>query len=270
MGLQQKMTHCQASKKWENMKKRYKELKNPPEGVKAFPEMWPFFSLMDDAMEGRLEGNAPILKAYSSDHNNGDFLPVSQPKKRKPSTMEISSALIVDGPEIEVSMNSDVDGEEVAVQQGSLEIGRIMQEAEDEKNRMDSQQQVKEREKEVMERERLVLQRERAVLDREIAILDRDRALLEREKATMERERATVEREKAVMERERTMVEKDRDAVYKDRLTLEQEKAKLGRTSAATESTKKIAEDSSEVKESDTMNRKERFFTLFEKLIENL
>uniref|UniRef100_A0A3B5A3W8 Si:dkeyp-38g8.5 n=1 Tax=Stegastes partitus TaxID=144197 RepID=A0A3B5A3W8_9TELE len=205
MGLQQKMTHCQASKKWENMKKRYKELKNPPEGVKAFPEMWPFFSLMDDAMEGRLEGNAPILK-----------------------------------------------------------------EAEDEKNRMDSQQQVKEREKEVMERERLVLQRERAVLDREIAILDRDRALLEREKATMERERATVEREKAVMERERTMVEKDRDAVYKDRLTLEQEKAKLGRTSAATESTKKIAEDSSEVKESDTMNRKERFFTLFEKLIENL
>uniref|UniRef100_A0AAQ5XQ84 Myb/SANT-like DNA-binding domain-containing protein n=1 Tax=Amphiprion ocellaris TaxID=80972 RepID=A0AAQ5XQ84_AMPOC len=241
MGLQHKMTHCQASKKWENMKKRYKELKSPPEGVKVFPETWPYFSLMDDAMEGRLEGNAPILKAYSSDNNKGDFLPIPKPKKRKVSSMEISSASVADGPEIEVS--------------------RICK---------DSEQRVKEREIEVMERERLVLQRERAVLEREIAVLDRDRALLERERATIERERATMEREKAVMERERAMVEKERDAVCRDQLALHQQKAKLKRISATTESTEEAAEDNSKVEESDTTDRKERFLILFKKLVEKL
>ncbi|XP_022045832.2 microtubule-associated protein 1A isoform X1 [Acanthochromis polyacanthus] len=272
MGLQHKMTHCQASKKWENMKKRYKELKSPPEGVKVFPETWPFFSLMDDAMEGRLEGNAPILKAYSSDNNKGDFLPIPKPKKRKVSTMEVSSASAADEPEIEVSVNGNVKWEQVVVQQGDLEVDRIVQveAVEDKKIYKDSEQRVKERETEVMERERLVLQRERAVLEREIAVLDRDRALLERERATIERERATMEREKAVMERERAMVEKDRDTVCRDQLALHQEKAKLKRISAATESTEEVAEDNSEVKESDTTDRKERFLVLFEKLVKNL
>uniref|UniRef100_A0A3P8SD69 Si:dkeyp-38g8.5 n=2 Tax=Amphiprion percula TaxID=161767 RepID=A0A3P8SD69_AMPPE len=270
MGLQHKMTHCQASKKWENMKKRYKELKSPPEGVKVFPETWPYFSLMDDAMEGRLEGNAPILKAYSSDNNKGDFLPIPKPKKRKVSSMEISSASVADGPEIEVSVNGNVKWEQVAVQQRGLEIDRIVQEAEDKRICKDSEQRVKEREIEVMERERLVLQRERAVLEREIAVLDRDRALLERERATIERERATMEREKAVMERERAMVEKERDAVCRDQLALHQQKAKLKRISATTESTEEVAEDNSKVEESDTTDRKERFLILFKKLVENL
>ncbi|XP_071358761.1 caldesmon [Trachinotus anak] len=264
MGLQHKMTHSQASKKWENMKKRYKELKNPPEGVKVFPETWPHFTLMDDAIEGRLEGSATILKALPCDKDNADFLPISKPKRRKVSMMISSPTALVEGggPEIEVSLNGDEDGEEEMGQEGCQDLDRIMLEVDNERNVVDRERQVMEKEKLVMERERQVLRRERAVLDREVAALDRDRA-------SLERERAMIEREKAVMERERAVVEKDRDAVCRDRLALERERARLERLYASKEKTEEVTEDSSKMKETDVMDRKERFLYLFEKLIES-
>lgn len=100
------MTHSQASKKWENMKKRYKvviflnfiyihqvfcfvfdlvyslplqELKNPTDGMKVFPETWPYFTLM----EGRLKGKAPILTALLTNKDNGDFFSISKLKRGK-------------------------------------------------------------------------------------------------------------------------------------------------------------------------------------------
>uniref|UniRef100_A0A8C2Z5C4 Si:dkeyp-38g8.5 n=1 Tax=Cyclopterus lumpus TaxID=8103 RepID=A0A8C2Z5C4_CYCLU len=214
MGLQHKMTHSQASKKWENMKKRYKGLKNPSDGMKVFPDAWPYFNLMDDAMEGRLEGNAPILKAFPT---NGDFPPISKHKRRKVSMATDSPpAFLAGGPEIEVSLNGDED-EEVA-EETSREIDRAMQEMEHGRDMLDGERQVMEREKRVMEREKQVVERERQVLQRERAALDRDVAALDRDRASLERERATMEREKAVMERERALVEKDRDVVSRDRL----------------------------------------------------
>uniref|UniRef100_UPI0037E8E72E 33kDa venom protein n=1 Tax=Semicossyphus pulcher TaxID=241346 RepID=UPI0037E8E72E len=263
MNLQHRMTHSQASKKWENMKKRYKELKSPPDGVKAFPDSWPHYKLMDDAMQGRLEGNAPILKAFPMDRNNGDFVPTKSKKRKVSMLINSPTDSLAGGPEIEVSLNGDEDGEEEATHEGSQEIDRIMQEVDNERDMMDSERLVMEREKQVMERERMVLQRERAVLDREIAAVDRDRA-------SLERERATIEREKAVLERERAMVEKDRDAVSRDRLALEREKTRLERLFATKERTVEVTEDVSAVKDSDdVMDRKERFLNLFEKLIEN-
>nr|XP_046235369.1 uncharacterized protein si:dkeyp-38g8.5 isoform X2 [Scatophagus argus] len=252
MGLQHKMTHNQASKKWENMKKRYKELKNPPDGVKVFPETWPYFSLMDDAMEGRLEGRAPILKALPDDKGNGNFLPILRPKRRKSSmVINCNTDLLADMPEIEVSQNGDEAGEE----EGRQEIDCVMQEVDHERNMMDIERQVMEREKQVMEREQLVLQRERAVLDREAAALDRERASLERERATIEREKA--------------MMEKDRDVMSRERLALEREKDRLLRLSAPKERTEEATEDSSQVKDSGEMERKDRLLNLLEKLIEN-
>ncbi|KAG8005591.1 hypothetical protein GBF38_001491 [Nibea albiflora] len=264
MGLQHKMTHGQASKKWENMKNRYKELKNPPDGVKVIPEMWPYFSLMDNAMEGKLEGNTPILKIFPNDKDNSNFLPNSKPKKRKMSTVINSSMTSLAGsPEIEVSLNGAEDGLEEVAQDGSQEVDCIMHEVECERDTVGSVTKVMERERQVMERERLVLQRERAVLDREIAALDRDRA-------SLERERATIDREKAVMEREKAMVEKDRDAVCRERLALEREKARLEGRFAIKDRTVEVAEDSGQVKDSNAMDRKERFLLLFEKLLETL
>ncbi|KAM6961762.1 uncharacterized protein LKV04_020731 isoform 2-T2 [Tautogolabrus adspersus] len=262
MNLQHKMTHSQASKKWENLKKKYKLLKNPPDGVKLFPECWPHFKLMDDAMEGRLEGSAPILKAFPVEKNNRDFL-TTLPKKRKVSTvLNSSTASLVDGPEIEVSLNGDEDGEEDTAHEGSQEIDRIIQEVDNERDIMDSERLVMEREKQVMERERMVLQRERAVLDREIAAVDRERA-------SLERERATIEREKAVLEREKALVQRDRDAVSRDRLALEREKARLDRLFVPKERTGDVTEDGSKTNDSDNIDRKERFLNSFEKLIEN-
>uniref|UniRef100_A0A667Z156 Si:dkeyp-38g8.5 n=1 Tax=Myripristis murdjan TaxID=586833 RepID=A0A667Z156_9TELE len=269
MGLHHKMTHCQASKKWENMKKKYKVLKNPPEGVKVFPEMWPHFNLLDDAMEGRLEGSAPILKAFPEHKDDTDFLPTSKPKRRKFSMMKAApSAVMVAGPEIEVSLNGDEEEE----QDGREAIEHIMQDVESERTSLESDRammendrRVMEREKRVMERERQVLQRERAVLDREVAALDRDRACMDRERAIIERERAVLEREKAIMV-------KDREAVKRDRLALELERATLERVGAAKEKTVESTgegEHSSSRITCETVDRKERFLSLFEKLIEN-
>uniref|UniRef100_A0A3Q0R191 Si:dkeyp-38g8.5 n=1 Tax=Amphilophus citrinellus TaxID=61819 RepID=A0A3Q0R191_AMPCI len=264
MGLHRKMTHTQASKKWENMKKRYKqELKNPPDGVEVFPDAWPYFSLMDDAMAGRLVASAPILKAFPYSKDNGDFL--IKPKKKKIPAM-VRSSTVAAMPEIDISLNGNEDGEGLEAQEGSQDIDCILQEVEDEGRPMHNEQQVAEREKEVMERERLVLQRERAVLDREIAVLDRDRAVLEREKAALERE-------KAVMERERAMVERARDAVSRDRLALEQKRAKLGRLCETEEGSEveEVTENSSSgsEKDLDAVDRKQRLIFLFEKLIDN-
>lgn len=229
-----------------------------------FPETWPYFSLMDDAMEGRLQGGAPILKAFSSERDEDDFLPISTTKKRKISMVINSSTdSMVGGPEIEVSLNGEENGEEAALEEEERqELERIMQEVDDERNVLDSERQVMDREKQVMERERLVLQRERAVLDREIAALDRDRA-------SLERERAAIEREKAVLERERTVVEKDRDAVGRERLAVERTRVRLERLCASKERTKEVTEDSRREKDSDVTDRKERFLNLFEKLVEN-
>ncbi|KAJ0012556.1 hypothetical protein NQD34_016890 [Periophthalmus magnuspinnatus] len=246
MGLQDKMTHYQAAKKWENLKKKYKEIKLTPQGngrgVAPFPQ-WSFYTLMSDAMEGRLDGSAPILTTTQQDRN--EVLNCPKRKKRRllmptissvESMAPAASSELFTGPEVEVTLNGEVPEE------GNLDIGHILQEVENEKKKMD-------RHKQMMEREHLLLQRERAALDREVASLERDRA-------SLDRDRAAIEREKALLDRERTVVEKEREAVAKDRLALEQEKARLVRTQGDSDNT-------------DCTDRKERFLFLFEKLINN-
>ncbi|CAJ1054740.1 uncharacterized protein si:dkeyp-38g8.5 isoform X1 [Xyrichtys novacula] len=262
MNLQHKMTYLQASKKWENLKKKYKELKHPPEGVQVIPENWRYFKLMDDALEGRLECDVPILKNLSINKDVGDSGPV-RPKKRRLHTV-MNSAYLAGGSEIEVSLNGDKDGEEWAAQEGDEDLDHIMQEVDNERDMMDSERLMMEREKQMMDRERMVLQRERAVLDREMAAVERDRA-------SLERERATIEREKAMLERERAMVERERAEVSRNKLSLERERAKLARLFATKERTmgEEGTQDGSQMKDSEDTNRKERFLNLFEKLIDN-
>ncbi|KAM9328802.1 uncharacterized protein KZ484_020170 isoform 2-T2 [Pholidichthys leucotaenia] len=260
MGLHQLMTHRQASKKWENMKMKYKELKYPPQGVTVVPETWSFFSLMDNAMSGRLQGSAPILKSLSNSKDDRDFL-IAPKKSKVSSSTAIPPAVSSEIAEIEISLNGD---EEVAKQESIEEVDCQGDEIKEEWIEIDSEQQVPERERELMERERLVLQRERAVLDREIAVLDRDRAVLERE-------RATLEREKAVVERERVMVEKDREAVNRDRLALEQEREWIVKH----ETKRRTEEDAENSSISNTeisalMGRKEQLIYLFEKFVKSL
>ncbi|KAK5611998.1 hypothetical protein CRENBAI_003266 [Crenichthys baileyi] len=267
MGLHRSMTHRQASKKWENLKKRYKELKNPPEGVKAVPESWPLFSLLNDAMEGRLQGSAPILKALSNNSNNSEFLPAPTPKRRRVSNMEVSTAVDrrAGKAEVEVLLNGDEDGSAVATLQESEEVNDFIQEVD---ISMDSEPLGSKSEQLLLEREKT--NRDIAALDRERALLEREKATMERERGVMERERAVMERERAVIEREKLMLEKDRDALRSERLALEKEKARWERRLAQKEIPEETAEDGSKVMNSDAVDRKERFLCLLEKLAESI
>lgn len=242
MGLQDKMTHYQAAKKWENLKKKYKDIKF--NGIVSFPQ-WAYFTLMKDAMEGRLDGSAPILMITQQD--TYDVLNYRKPKKKMampsiasvvslaPSGLSPTSDLFT-GPEVEVTINGE------SPVQRTLDIGHVLQDVDNEKHVMDGH-------KQIMEREHLLLQREKAALDREIAALERDRA-------SLDRDRAAIEREKTLLDRERAIVEMERDAVTKDRQVLEQEKARLVRTQGESGNINNI-------------DRKERFLFLFEKLIDS-
>ncbi|XP_008398795.1 uncharacterized protein LOC103459203 [Poecilia reticulata] len=267
MGLHHRMTHRQASKKFENLKKRYKELKNPPPGVKVVPQSWPFFSLMDDAMEGRLQSSAPVLKALPNNSNVSDFLIAPTRKRRKVSNTGVSSAVDeaatiaelevqVYGDEVETAATELAESEEV---NGSIQDVDISTNCEPQERKS----------------EQLLVQREKpyqdvAALDRERALLERERAATERERAVMERERAVMERERAVMEREKLMLEKDRDALRCERLTLEKEKAKWLRLLVQKERAEEVTEDDSKVMNSDAVDKRERVLSLLEKLAENI
>ncbi|XP_029617499.1 uncharacterized protein LOC115199087 [Salmo trutta] len=181
MGLQGKMTASQAMKKWENLKKRYKELKYPPPGVQVFPHSWRWYDLMSDAMEGRLAGSAPIIGPLPPGTSDSDFLPDARPRKRS-----MMGGIGVMG------MHCDLD--EMDTERATLETERAALEGE----------------REVMGRERMALEREQAGLEREMANLDRERAQLEREKAAVERERGLIEKEKAQVARDRLAVDRDR------------------------------------------------------------
>lgn len=231
-----------------------------------FPEMWPHFKLMDDALEGRLAGSAPILTVLHPDKDDTDYLPTFKPKRRKIPVLKSTPA--VSNPvrsEVEISLKSDEETtDEGDVAQGeSAEIERVMQEVENERALLESERTMMQSEREVLEREKQVLERERATLEREIATLDRDRA-------SLERERAAIERERVVMEREKALLERDRDAVSRDRLALDRDRARLDRVTADKERTESTAEgeEDREMKDSVTVDRKERFLDLFEKLID--
>ncbi|XP_051916140.1 uncharacterized protein LOC127597269 isoform X1 [Hippocampus zosterae] len=64
LDLQGKVSTSQVAKKWDNLKRRFKDLKYPPAGMENVTESaasWPWFHLMNDAMEGRLVcGGAPL------------------------------------------------------------------------------------------------------------------------------------------------------------------------------------------------------------------
>ncbi|XP_034031656.1 uncharacterized protein LOC117515280 [Thalassophryne amazonica] len=82
LGLQGKLTTDQLAKKWDNLKRRYKELKFPTRGVETNPSSWPWFYRMNDAMEGRFAGAAPILTPIVAEEDE-ECEPLSPtPKKR--------------------------------------------------------------------------------------------------------------------------------------------------------------------------------------------
>ncbi|XP_041848113.1 uncharacterized protein LOC121644312 [Melanotaenia boesemani] len=75
MGLQEKVTPAQAKKKWDNLKKKYKDCKYPGtgEGVAGKPTAatWPWFVLMDEVLGQRPSSNPPVLIASIEEDRPG-------------------------------------------------------------------------------------------------------------------------------------------------------------------------------------------------------
>ncbi|RVE63358.1 hypothetical protein OJAV_G00135360 [Oryzias javanicus] len=75
MGLQGKVSPIQAKKKWDNLKKKYKDCKYPVsgEGVCGKPSAatWPWFDLMDEVLGQRPSTSPPVLFAPISEDTPG-------------------------------------------------------------------------------------------------------------------------------------------------------------------------------------------------------
>ncbi|XP_055046731.1 uncharacterized protein [Paramisgurnus dabryanus] len=265
LGLQREISASQARRKWENLKMKYKDLKNPPSGVTVNPTNWPWFTLMDDAMEGRLAGSEVTLNT-SSLGDDSEYRPNSTSRRRSKRARE------PDRSEIELFVEEDdIMSEEMGRDRVELDRDRDRDEMEHERAILESDKAAIEYERMVLEREKMVLDRERAGVERELAALDRDRASLEREKAAVERDRASVEyiraqldKERAILDRERAKLERERAILEHQRGTgREEQTVDLSDNAEGTDNTIPL------VMEPATLERRQKFLNLFEKLIEN-
>ncbi|XP_029008645.1 uncharacterized protein LOC114856920 isoform X2 [Betta splendens] len=192
LGLQGKVSTYQMAKKWDNLKRRYKDLKFPPVGMENVADgasSWPWFHLMNEAMEGHLANSSLLLT------------PVTQDDEQHPDPSPRHRAHAASPPP--PTPSSDY-GQEVF---GAMEQNQ--------------------RSSEPCDGPLGGLQREWEVVERERASLEREREMVERDRASMERERAAVQAERLWLERERAAVEQDRAMVEQERLALSREREVL-------------------------------------------
>ncbi|KAJ8012538.1 hypothetical protein DPEC_G00043860 [Dallia pectoralis] len=76
MGLEGRVSHAQAKKKWDNLKTKYKECKCPATGQgtedgKATAANWPWFALMDEALGQSAVVSPPCLIASIQEEKPG-------------------------------------------------------------------------------------------------------------------------------------------------------------------------------------------------------
>ncbi|XP_030621104.1 uncharacterized protein LOC115804742 [Chanos chanos] len=272
MGLEKQLSTDQASKKWDNMKNKYKEMRYlPPETASC----WQWFPLMHEALEGRLAGSAPVLST-SSLGNDEEFAPTAVKKARR-------SQGRVDGLDFLGKMDEGTEAEVVLRDRTVMSSEGSPSESDTALNgrvTMEKNEFASDRLRDSLEMERITLRRDRQLLEREQAELDRERMMLERERGLIERERAVIERDRALLEKDRAAVDRERASVdheqavlEKDRATLDRENAALSREREALRHGKmmgKINLTSLEADLPETLERREKFIYLFERLIEKL
>ncbi|XP_062374113.1 uncharacterized protein LOC134062194 [Sardina pilchardus] len=283
MCLQKKLSTHQAKKKWDNLLNKYKELKNPPPGIMVIPSAWRWFSVMDDAMEGRLDNSAPELSIMSvAASRDSDFKPnkpcsrryVGTVRKEPVATQSVAmqpAATMTSLPranEIEFLVNdNDIlwTPEGVAGDASQQEMDSSdRRDIEQERAQLDNDRALVERERELLERERMVLEREHVGLERELAALDRDRAAVERERASVERDRAAVDRERAVLEKEMARQERYRLEIGRNNMVSSRDY-----TAAAVNGRTNMSDGISHVTlDPECLERRQKFLDLFEKLLE--
>lgn len=154
---------------------------------------WPWFHLMNEAMEGRLANSAPLLTPVTQDDEQQlDLTPRHRSRPAPPpptssSASDYRQEAFTDASEPNQRSSETCDGP----------LGGL-------------------------EREWEMVERERAALEREREMVERDRASVERERAAVQAERLWLERERAAVERDRAMVEQERATLGREREVLDQ------------------------------------------------
>ncbi|XP_069385207.1 uncharacterized protein [Paralichthys olivaceus] len=246
MGLQGLMSARQLKKKWNNLKEKYKVLKNPPVGIEnsTRPSSWRWFHLMDQAMSGGLAGTANVVQPSLLDEDEAhaaDLPPLSPHSMEEDfsafSTVEAGSLEgvgglggILEGTRVEPPADVKITDSQSVIKGSTLppdcttaaapntnktsfSTGNMVQDA------MELDRKLSE-----LQRERRALEREQAEFDRELIALERDRALLNRDMAALQRELTAVERERAAVDRDRAFLDRDRAFLERDRAVLDRDR----------------------------------------------
>jgi len=251
MGLEGKATTEQVAKKWDNLKRKYRELKCAPPGTGTDPVSWYWFGTMD--------------KIFGHKYFSPQGTPtVDEPSPSRPAKKQrllqlgdtldlMSNGLVLDNPEGDspspsgVRTEIGVDGTVRAMKPLDADLDAELENLRRERQEM-------ERDQGEMDRERQALGRERELLERERVAVKRDKAQLEKDWANVEQDRAAVERDKRSLERQLAALERD-----KLELTVEIERLKPAHG--------KHDSDNSEG-DSTTLGDRQKLRSLFEKLIE--
>ncbi|XP_044211597.1 uncharacterized protein LOC122985188 [Thunnus albacares] len=258
MGLQGMLSARQLKKKWDNLKEKYKVLKTPPEGMENLtrPSSWRWFSLMDEAMNGRLVGTAGIVQPSlrDEDEDRPAALPPLALPNAGPSVVEtgpdVGDVLEPSGVEaarrrtseprsrphaavLYATLLPNCAAAAAAASTSSSVAGRnIVREAAEVDGKLAELQRERralEREQAEFDRELIALERDRELLNRDAAALERDRASIERDRTTIERDRAALDRDRAFLDRDRAFLERDRVLVERDRVLVERDRVLVER-----------------------------------------
>lgn len=176
------------------------DLKYPPVGMESIADSassWPWFHLMNEAMEGRLANSAPLLTPVTQDEEQQ---PDPSPKNQSETT-----------PPPPPPSSSDYTQEAFVNATGQSQQGSEV---------CDGPLGGLEKEWEMVERERAALEQEREMVERERASLERERAAVQAERLWLERERAAVERDRAMVEQERVTLGREREVLDQRALML--------------------------------------------------
>uniref|UniRef100_A0A8C6TAS2 Myb/SANT-like DNA-binding domain-containing protein n=1 Tax=Neogobius melanostomus TaxID=47308 RepID=A0A8C6TAS2_9GOBI len=193
LGLQGKISTVQLAKKWDNLKRRYKDLRFPPVGMESSvdPSSWPWFSLMHDAMEGRLSHSAPLLDPVTCD-NEPDDPPHKPPRPTRHQTPPAS--LQTPPAPLQAPPPPPPPPPQIHIPPNPAGAAAVTPTPDF-----------------TTERERVVLERDRQMVEQERAAVQRDRAAAQAERMWLERERADLQRDRALVEQERAALARDRE-----------------------------------------------------------
>uniref|UniRef100_A0A4W5JT44 Myb/SANT-like DNA-binding domain-containing protein n=1 Tax=Hucho hucho TaxID=62062 RepID=A0A4W5JT44_9TELE len=193
LGLLGKVSTYQVAKKWDNLKRRYKDLKYPPVGMESMADnaaSWPWFYLMNEAMEGRLAASGPVLTPITE----GDD---PKPSPSQPIRSRGRPLLDMGDTTLEYDQEMYADPATEECHRATAECERALRE-----ERLGRGP----REWEMVERARAAIEGDRAAVDRERQWLESERANLARERMLLEQDRMALGREREVFESQRAAV----------------------------------------------------------------